>query len=563
MPRITVLPDLLVSKIAAGEVVERPASVVRELVENSLDAGATRVEVEVERGGRKLLRVTDNGRGMDREDARLSIERHATSKLSSEEDLSRIGTLGFRGEALPSIAAVSRLAITTAPRGEAGGTALRVDGGEVIDVRDAPARGTVMEVRNLFHNTPARRKFLKRDSTELFHIVDTVTRLALCHPAVAFILRSGGQETVSLPRAADTRERLAQLYGTHFLGGLLEHQARDGGMTLHGFFSDLENLRDTRANQMLFINGRPVRDPAISHAVAGAYEGVIPRDRHPVFFLFLDLDPARVDVNVHPAKREVRFAEKDAVYRFVRGAVAEALRSGHPDGSAAEAPEPTAVSHPASQAGVYPAGVTDPASPASPLAVAETLTLSYRAELPHLYLGDTFVAVADGRGLLLVDHHAVHERVLYERLLRGMRLESRQLLFPRQVSLGPREHHLVLEHREMLGEFGIQVEDFGRDTLAVRALPEAMEQADLAGVLTDAAEEIRTGGRPGRSVRESVAARIACHASVRGEQALSREAVSALLEELDKCADPDHCPHGRPTRIRYSHEDLRKLFRRK
>jgi DNA mismatch repair protein MutL len=556
MSRIVILPDELKNKIAAGEVVERPASVVKELIENSIDAGATAVELEVRHGGKGLLRVSDNGGGMEREDALLCFKRHATSKLRTEDDLFNIKTLGFRGEALPSIASVSRMRMETAPRGASSGVLILIEGGEVMEMKDSPANGTAVEVRDLFYNTPARKKFLKRDSTELVHIVDAATRLALPHPEVSFRVSVEGEETMNLPMASGLGERLSQVYGVEFLGGFLEISAEAGHMRLEGFVSRSDSLRETRANQMLFINGRSVRDPSISHAVYNAFEGSLPRDRHPMFFLLLELDPRKVDFNVHPTKREVRFGDKEIVYRFVRKAVIDAM-AGRVEGASlrpvsGDAPSVSAVYQEPGTAGF-----------AVSHSVNEAVSLAYRAELPFVYLGDTFIAVSEGGGLMLIDHHAAHERVLYEKLLKGMDLDSCQLLFPRHVELSRKEHMVLMEHRDMLGEMGLEIEDFGHDTVLVRSVPEAMDEGDLRGVLSDAAEVMLSGGRPGSSLREAVSAKMACHSSIRGKKVLTREGLTALLSELEKTDDPEHCPHGRPTRIRYSLDELKKLFKRK
>jgi DNA mismatch repair protein MutL len=556
MSGIILLSKELKNKIAAGEVVERPASVVKELMENSIDAGATAIELEVGRGGKRLIRVSDNGGGMEREDALLCFQRHATSKLHSEEELFSIKTLGFRGEALPSMASVSRMLIETAPRGSSSGVSVRMEGGEAFEVRDAPANGTTVEVRDLFYNTPARKKFLKRDGTELVHIIDTATRLALPHPGIGFRVRVDGEETMNLPRASGLRERVGQLYGVEFLEGLLELDSGAGRMRLHAFVSKPDNLRETRANQMLFVNRRAVRDASVSHAVYSAYEGILARDRHPMFFLFLELDPGEVDFNVHPTKREVRFGEKDVIYRFVRRGVLDGL-TGRTEAASRAVAEKQTPSAPQAYPG--PGSV----STAGPTGVSEAVPLGYRAELPFIYLGDAFVAVSEAGGLTLIDHHAAHERVLYEKLLRGMDLKSRQLLFPRQVNLSHKEYVVLMEHRDMLFDMGMEMEDFGHNTVMVRSVPEEMDEADLRGILSDAADVMLAGGKPGRSLREAVSARVACHGSIRGKKLLTREGLNALLSELESAEDPDHCPHGRPTRVSYSLDDLKKLFKRK
>jgi DNA mismatch repair protein MutL len=560
MPTIKILSDELKNKIAAGEVVERPASVVKELVENSLDAGASAIVVEIQRGGKKLIRVSDNGLGMDGEDALMCLQRHATSKLNSEEDLFRVRTMGFRGEALPSIASVSKLTLTTAPLKAISGVQLEIEGGNVRVEREAPSEGTTVEVRELFFNTPARKKFLKRDSTELIHIVDTLTRESLSNPEVAFNLKVDGKETMNVSRASSKRERLMQIYGSEFIEGLAEVRKEAGGMSVEAFVSNLRGLRDTRAHQFIFINGRPVRDPSLSHATYAAYNETLPKDKHPVFFVFLEIDPSMVDFNVHPAKREVRFQDKEIAYRFLRGAVSDIFRIGpdrHRHSTIME-----------SGAGVFKddSNKEDEYGASGSFistGVAETIELEYRAELPFIYLGDTFLALAEGGGLTLVDHHAAHERVLYEKFLGNVDLGSVKLLFPKQVKLSPKEYMLVMKHSEMLLEFGIEVEDFGHNTVSIRSMPEVMDEADLRGVLSDAAHQLDAKVKPGRSLKEAVAAKIACHSSVRGRKVLSREGLEKLLKDLEKTSDPEHCPHGRPTRLHFTPEDLKKMFKRK
>ncbi|MGD2081054.1 MAG: DNA mismatch repair endonuclease MutL, partial [Nitrospirota bacterium] len=466
MPRIRLLEDSLKNKIAAGEVIERPASVVRELMENSLDAGAATVEVEVSGGGVKLIRVLDDGAGMDRQDALLCLRRHATSKLGVEEDLFSITTMGFRGEALPSISSVSRLTLTTAPRGEAVGVRVEAVGGDVGEVREAPSPGTSVEVRDLFFNVPARKKFLKRPSTELMHVVDAVTRLALSHPEVRFVLTVDGQDTMSLPAAEDFGQRLREVYGSEFMEEMMELERRAAGVRLRAFVSRPGSYRNTRSHQMVFVNRRPVRDPSVSHAVYSALEGVLPREMHPMFFVFVDLDPGLVDFNVHPQKREVRFSDKETVYRMIKRGVMEAVRGGRLAGEEYAGPgeaSPPAAAQPTAE---YQAerGGGGGAHPEF-----EPLPLGIKAGTPFLYLGETFVALPERGGLTLLDHHAAHERILFEKFLGSLRLDSRRLLFPRQVKLGPKEHMAVLENLEMLSEFGLEVEDFGHDSVVVRS----------------------------------------------------------------------------------------------
>jgi DNA mismatch repair protein MutL len=529
---IIILPEDLANKIAAGEVVERPASVVRELVENALDAAASKITVEVEGAGRKLIRVSDDGLGMSPEDARLAFERHATSKLTDEQGLFNITTMGFRGEALPSIASVSRVRLRTAQRGASHGVELEVTGGNTSDTVPAATLGTTLEVRDLFYNTPARRKFLKRDATELMHVVDVITKLAIGSYEKGFELSVDSSQALLAPPASGLRERVMQLYGGEFLDGLLEFSRTEGSMRVSGLVSRASMLRESRMHQYIFINRRPVRDASVAHAVSSVFHGIAPEGRYPIFFVMLELDPKEVDFNVHPAKREVRFSDKEGVYRLVRRAVSDVVRT-LPDAS-------EAFAH--TFAGPQTAATFDISATDVPAGQAqEALGLWQRARF--MYLGGPFVAYAESNGgVVLLDHHAAHERVLYEKLLDGRQSKGMMLLFPKQVRLSKKEHIAALDNAEMLREFGIELEDFGPETVLVRSLPEGMDISrighELSSVVSDAVSTAMEGGRPGRSVREAVAARIACHASVRGAKVLGQDELAAPIGALERRADP-------------------------
>ncbi|TAL24578.1 MAG: DNA mismatch repair endonuclease MutL, partial [Nitrospirae bacterium] len=406
MPQIKILPIDLRNKIAAGEVVERPASVVKELIENAIDAESTEITINVLYGGKRLIKVSDNGVGMDREDALLCFERHATSKIDNEADLFNVTTMGFRGEALPSIASVSKVKLITGVKGSDSGISIEMHGGEKKEVKDSSFSGTSIEIKDLFFNTPARKKFLKTNNTELFHIIDTVTKEALSHPETGFRLLTENQETMTLPRASGLRERIMQVYGDEFVAGLIELSAEKGGMRMNAFVSELGNFRNSKAHQFIFVNKRPVKDASVSHAVYKAYEGIIPRDRHPVFFLFLEINPIKVDFNVHPTKREVRFEDKEGIYRFVNSGIRDKVKG-----------EREEYTRPFTEAAITYSGAShyDPAAGRSVSGISENLELLYKPSLPSLYLGDTFIAVSGRGGLTLIDHHAAHERILYEK----------------------------------------------------------------------------------------------------------------------------------------------------
>lgn len=558
MAYIKILPDDVTDRLRAGEVVERPASVLKELVENSLDAGASRIEAEVVQGGKKLVSLRDDGHGMDSADALLSLERHSTSKLASLEDLHRITTMGFRGEALASIASVSRLTLTTAPKGSKEGVVVEAEGGRVVSTRPAAVLGTSVEVRDIFYNTPARRKFQRTDATETLHIINVLTRHALAHPATGFALKVNGVENMNIPPASDERERIAQIYGAEFLEGLRETQVIGAeGLALKAFFSRPGNLRATKSHQFIFINGRPVRDPSLAHAACAHFEAGS-SGRHPIFFLFLDIDPRAVDVNVHPQKSEVRLLDKEAIYRLVRRAV-----------SPNTVPEDE-IAHGAPPSIVGAAGVSFSPETAfsgeGALGISESLPLEYEKAEPFTFmrLGEMFYAISGGAGVMLLDHHAAHERVLYERLMAGPALSpARALLFPEQIKLPPAEYRVICGHLGLLRGLGIEVEDFGRGSVLLRALPEGLFEAEHQGILMDAAGELLEGKRPSDEMKRRLAARLACHGSVRGNMALEAAGLRALLDDLDACREPERCPHGRPTRIMLSLDELKRMFKRK
>jgi DNA mismatch repair protein MutL len=568
MPRINVLPLNLRNKIAAGEVVERPASVVKELMENSIDAGASRIEVDILKAGKGLIKVSDNGIGMDREDALLAFERYATSKIKDEHDLFNIKTMGFRGEALSSIASVSRIRLITSHQDETG-TCIEIVGGDVKEIKDCPAIGTTIEIKDLFFNTPARRKFLKSDSTENYHIIDTVTREAISHYQIGFVLRMDSDDVLNLPSALSYKERLVQIFGKDFVNELMETKAEDGQISIRAFLGKTTNLRNNRNSQFLFINNRPVKDQSITYAVYKAYEELIPKDRHPVFFLFIGIDPKKVDFNVHPTKREVRFEDKSSVFNFVHQAAKEALKDGVLEyWSNEKATEKT------SQYSNIPTLqlsssviVSEPVSPYD--------IISHIDSIPFLYLGDTFVAVPGKGGITIIDYHAAHERINYERLLKGNDIQSYRLLFPQQIKLQGSEYKVILDNLQVLNELGLELEDFGHATLIIRSLPEILRDADLNALMSDIAaslinesQGLRVKGQgndmlePIDSVRKVLAAKLACHKSIRGKEVPDGIRIAQLLRDLDETENPHTCPHGRPTRIFISMDELRKMFKK-
>jgi DNA mismatch repair protein MutL len=576
MPRINVLPLNLRNKIAAGEVVERPASVVKELMENSIDAGASRIEIDISKAGRRLIKVSDNGVGMDREDALLAFERYATSKIKDENDLFNIRTMGFRGEALSSIASVSKVRLITSHQDETG-TCIEIIGGDVKEIKDCPAIGTTIEIKDLFFNTPARRKFLKSDSTENYHIIDTVTREAISYFQIGFVLTIDGNDVLNLSPASSYKERLVQIFGKDFVNELIETEAEDGQISIKAFMGKTTNLRNNRNNQFLFINNRPVKDQSITYAVYKAYEGSIPKDKHPVFFIFLKMDPQKVDFNVHPTKREVRFEDKNGVFNFAYQVARDVLRQRTIIvGNGAMKPQEARVME------YWSNGEAKDGVPDGMFVVSEPLSF-YRVvtadSIPFLYLGDTFVAVSEKGGITIIDYHAAHERINYERLLKRTEVRRQKaeyrLLFPQQIKLQNSEYKVILDNMQVLNDLGLELEDFGHAALIIRSLPEFLRDADLNALMSDIASSLinecqglRVKGQgndmlePIDSVRKALAAKLACHSSIRGKEVPDGMRIAQLLKDLDETENPHNCPHGRPTRIFISMDELRKMFKK-
>ena len=576
MPVINILPVPLRNKIAAGEVVERPASVVKELIENSLDANSSSIMIDVLRAGKRLIRVSDNGAGMDREDSLLSFERYATSKIKNEEDLFNIKTMGFRGEALSSIAAVSKIKMMTAPQGSMG-TCIEVIAGEVKEKKECPATGTTVEVKDIFFNTPARRKFLKSDSTENYHIIDIVTKEALAHFNTGFVLRMDGNDVLSLPPASSHRERLMQIFGRDFVGGLIHVEAENSQIRVKAFPGRPAILRNNKNNQFIFVNKRPVKDQALTAAVYKSYENLMPKDKHPVFFLFIEMNPDKVDFNVHPTKREVRFEDKKGVFDFVY----QTLKTGiikDAGGSMSQAEhKPEVRNRSAPGMAGYISEESSYFHPESRLKIPEAQIShipDHAESISFIYLGETFVAFPHKNGLTLLDYHAAHERINYEMLLKKIEIIPYRFLFPHQVKLQAGEYRVIIENLPLLKEFGLVIEDFGYNTVIIREVPEIFKDADMNTLMSDiaagllssefsaAGAESGEGIEPLNSRKKILAARLACHSSIRGKEIPDRTKIAELLKNLDNAENPNCCPHGRPTRISISMNELKKMFKK-
>jgi DNA mismatch repair protein MutL len=597
--RIHLLDEQVANQIAAGEVVERPASVVKELVENALDAGATRVDVEVEQAGKQMIRVTDDGWGMSRDDALLSLERHATSKVRTARDVLEVASMGFRGEAVPSIASVSQFRLRTAEHGVVGGTELSVNGGRIEWVRDTgcPA-GTQVEVRRLFLNVPGRRKFLRSDDTELAHIEQLFRTFALAHPGVALRLIVDGRTVRELPATGDALRRVRDLCGEAFVSELVPVDSEHDGWRLRGWVGRAGVSRGSRSDEWWFVNRRPVDNRTLYHGLREAYQNALMKGRHPVAVLFLELPPSQVDVNVHPAKREVRFREDFRVRRLVVDTVGEALRARQasplpvatapPPVVPAPAPVPAApdvVPEADPAAAVVPPLQLIPEAPAAPEPEQRALPLSLGRVTPVPaparevaaggmrlrvmgVVAETYVVAESERGLVLIDQHAAHERVMFERVLRQRlagEAPSQRLLLPVTVELGPREAAALREWQGEMDAVGLIVREFGRNTFVVEAIPPFFRPERVRDTVRDVLDELRgTGGetRARRGLSEEIMCRIACRAAVKAHDRLGREELERLLEDLLACDLPYTCPHGRPTMILFGVEELERKFGR-
>ena len=613
MGRIRILPDALASQVAAGEVVDRPASVVKELVENSLDSGAGNIEVIAGRGGISLVRVIDDGSGMNRDDALMCLERHATSKIRTVEDLGGIRTLGFRGEAIPSIASVSRFRLTTREKDAMGGTEVTVDGGKLHGVKDAgEAPGTTVEVRSLFYNLPARRKFLRTEATEFSHLEQQVRLQAIANPDVGFTLVHNDRNHFMLPGKSHLLERIQGLAGAEIASRLLELEpTEENGIQVHGYIGGFGMGRSNRSLQLTFLNGRPVEAAPLNHALREGYHTALMKGQFPVVFLFLEMSPFAVDVNVHPAKKEVRFRDGNAVRHAVTEAVRRTLTRaqatvpgqavrvlvsdplpGAPSSEAASVPQPERWRQPTliperEQVALRRDWASPrPTPPAPPKASAATEHEAEPGPLPTPdiaepspptvtaddfriigVLGKLYVLLESIEGLVLMDQHAAHERILFEQMRNRIATDgvpSQRLLVPVTVELAPREFDLVQQNLEALQRLGIGAEPFGANTLKIDSLPTFFKQDDPAAYMSEVVEELKRASRQIASVRlgEDLVATTVCRHAVKANDLLRPLELERLLADLLACELPYCCPHGRPTLIQMSYSDLEKRFGR-
>lgn len=616
---IRVLPVHVANKIAAGEVVDRPASVLKELMENAVDAGATRIDVDIVAGGRKLVAVSDNGPGMNRDDAILSIERHATSKIRDVDDIERIGTLGFRGEALAAIASVSRFRLTTCRAGDDSGTEILITGGKLQDVRDAGCPvGTVFEVRDLFLNVPARRKFLRSHQTELSHVRAAFIVQAMAHPETGMGLKVDGRETYSLAEGSSLTDRLHDLFGSDYRQNLEPVDHKTGEVAVSGYVSLPSVTRSDRNEQYIFVNGRAVSAPLLGYAVREGYHTLLPNKRHPSVFLFLDMDPGLVDVNVHPTKKEVRFRHPGEV----RDAVIEAIRQALASDATPSAPAEKAIGIETDQAHQHPVADTHLKIQGLPVTrgfkypglgargewdiehpirhggniqpmnqgpQADTVQGGHRTEKEETIdnqqsaignstspwtscrvlgqIGSLYVVLETEDGFVLMDPHAAHERVLFERFMADVlngKVQTQSLLMPETVELGPKDAMRVRKNLDLFKELGFGISEFGGDAFVVDALPSCFSRASAKALLVEIAHDLEQAGtRRGKGRwREESIVQAACKSAVKARDKLDLEEIEQLVVDLAGTEMPYTCPHGRPTLIFTSFKELNRKFGR-
>jgi len=595
MATILILPGDLANQIAAGEVVERPASVIKELVENSIDAGARRISIAIELGGKRLIHVEDDGEGMGPEDARLAVERHATSKIRRAEDLEGIATLGFRGEALPSIASVAHFVLRSRARGAESGTEVRINVGAVASVTEVGmAEGTAIDVADLFYNLPARRKFLKSDGAESAQVSRVVTQLALCYPEVGFTLTSAGRKVLQCPPVGALKDRLYQLYGER--DDLIEVRRDGGDVKILGYVAALAEQGPTRGPQNVFVNRRIVKDKTIAHAIIDAYSVASIKERSPEVHLFISMPHTAVDVNVHPTKAEVRFRDQSHVHEVIRRTLGDALGRGPAPELQLESPPPyqapgTTLPLPTTYAGTFPSrwNTREPAT-AGPYAPPES---RHGADVgagtssvvgagfsrpegatslirPMIALGqfrDTFIIAVDEEGIAIVDQHVAHERVLFERIVERLtagRLESQRLLEPMLIDLPAAARQALVAHAAELERMGFELEEFGGEAVRLVAVPALLRREECEAAIRALAEDLEGLDRGSRvdEALKRIAATMACHAAVKANYPLTAEKMAHILDELRQTAYSTICPHGRPVMLRLTRREVEKNFQR-
>lgn len=584
--RIRILPEQEIGKISAGEVVDRPASVVKELVENSVDAGSTGINVEVESGGRTLIRVSDNGCGMEKEDALTCVRRHSTSKIEKASDIEHVGTLGFRGEALPSIAAVSLMELITRTEDAPAGTQMRIEGAKVKNVKETGcSAGTSISVQQLFFNTPARRKFLKTVSTEMAHIINILSSEALGRENISFSLMHNGKRVLNVPAGISLKERVLYLYGQDLKDCLIEFEKKDLGIRVYGLLGKPEHTRSQSQMLVYFVNGRPVRSKLLTHAVIEGYKPLLQSGRFPAVFMFVDIDPELIDVNIHPQKTEVKFNRSNQVHSMVMSLVKETLANDRSIRKALGTAGVTdrgdsvreAVEKYLSRGGgetrqqglplrqFHGAGKRPEPAKAEPVS-ARSEKLPAENHLLQVHLTYIIMQVKDG--VLIVDQHAAHERILYERIrdeFERSRVVSQGLLTPFTLELGAEAASIVEDNLDLFASFGLEVENFGHNSFVLRSIPAQLKYIEPRRFFLDVADDLvaMEGVKEPARFEERMLTIMACRGAVKAGDKLKPDEMEGLIRNLDKTKSPHCCPHGRPTFVKFTLGELEKKFKRK
>ncbi|MEW6095443.1 MAG: DNA mismatch repair endonuclease MutL [bacterium] len=584
--KIKVLPEDIANKIAAGEVVQRPASVVKELVENSLDAQSTKIVVEVTDGGKGLIRVSDNGEGMSKEDALLSFERFATSKISTAKDLDAINSFGFRGEALPSIAAVSQVKLITRTKDAISGTVVKIDGGKIKDVSEVGAAiGTVVEVQNLFFNTPARRKFLKTNITEASYINNIVYQNALSHPEVSFRLTHNNQEIINVSATSDFKERILHFVGKELAQDIIPIEFKSDLIEVSGFLAKPTYTRRDRNLQSIFVNQRHVVNKTVTHAIYQGYHTLLPKDRHPIIIIFIKIDPCKVDVNVHPTKREIRFHSESQIHDLIVQAIRKTLSQANlipevttpQQKSVPSAEKPMIKPTPPKQQEiplpaytsmqVTPVTTSQPTILPTPSLPPRPLKLESDIQ-PIGQAFNSYIIAQSREGMFIIDQHAAHERVLYEKLMNEARdeatLPAQILLIPITLETDYKETAVLVQNIPTFNSLGFEIDEFGQNSFIIRSVPAVLEKGDPKELIFELIYELQSIGRSKtpHEIREKILISVSCHSAIKAGDKLAQQEMESLISQLSQTQLPFTCPHGRPVIIKMSINELEKRFMR-
>jgi len=576
MNAIRILPEALASQIAAGEVVDRPASVVRELTDNSIDAGADRVVVTIEGGGKRRIRVSDNGLGMSRDDLLLCVERHATSKIRTASDLLNVRSLGFRGEALPSIAAVSRMQITSLPQGCLTGHTLRISGGKLMEIAETGAPpGTTVDVKDLFFNIPARRKFLRAVRTETDHIVDSLSRIAMPFPKITFRLDEGPRNIFHLPASEDTRDRISGLMGRKTAESMMTGEERDDDLSIRVYAAPPDFARSRGDRLYVYVNGRNIRDRVATKAIMEGYGRRLMKGQYPQVVVFMDIDPSEIDVNVHPTKQEIRFRNASRVFQAIVSAVSKRLDSSpHPLSRQGlmdraipfERGFSTTVSEPPWAYSPGPAQIEPLSGPVqAPAGPSPDPVMIPTGPRIIGQLGYTYILCETSNGLMIVDQHAAHERIVYEHLKKSIaaeRIEMQALLIPHELELSTKEARVLLEKGDGLRRFGLEFDHFGGNTFLLTSVPVLLKNVNWQSFVSELVTQLTEEAPDEATLFDACATLMACHGAIRAGQRLNPEEMDRLLADLGGMDLPTNCPHGRPVFRQFTYPEMERMFKR-